>query len=78
MGIIVIRRTGHDLQYHHTRSVKKGRHRVDKWRAIERHSRSGAEVPARECAAARCLTSKLVLEAFPFLAIRTRSYTEPG
>ena len=50
-------RTVYDLRYHYTRNLEKGGRGVGKLRAVERRSRSGAEVPAREFAEARCLTS---------------------
>ena len=65
MGIIVIRRTVHELHCQYPRSLAKGGRGVDKWRTIKRRSNSGAEVSARECAAARCLTSDRI-EAFLF------------
>ena len=46
-----------DLRCHYTRNLEKGGRGVGKLRAVERRSRSGAEVSARECAAARCMTS---------------------
>ena len=59
IGTTIMFRTVHDLRYHHTRNIEKGARGVGKLRAVERRSRSGAEVSARvrECAAARCLTS---------------------
>ena len=72
MGIIVIRRMGHDLHYHSTRSIDKGARGVGKWRAIERRSCSGVEMSARECAAARCLEVKLVIGPFLLCAIPVR------
>ena len=54
-GTIVMFRTIHDLRYHYTRNPGKGGRGVGQLRAVERRSRS--EVSARECAAAKCLTS---------------------
>ena len=42
-------------------------------RAVERRSRSGAEVSGRECVAGREVSDlKLVIEAFPLFAIPDR------
>ena len=59
LGTIVMFRTVYDLRYHYTRNLEKEARGVDKLRAVERRSRSGSEVSARECAAARFHTSNL-------------------
>ena len=58
-GTVVMYTTVHNLHYIYTRNLEKRARGVGKLRAVERRSRSGAEVSARvcECAAARCLTS---------------------
>ena len=64
MRTIVIRRTGHDLHFHSTRSLEKEGRGVGKWRAIERRSELS--------------DLKLVIGPLLLFAIYIRSYTEPG